>query len=163
MAHPRPTKNGNAAIEFGKLPQYIGYQLRQAQTIVFRDIARSIRSIGVTPGEFSLLSLLNSNPGINSITLASHYRLDKATLSLSIKRLAERGLIESERDEDDRRYYALRLSDTGRRKLRALTRLIEKQERMIDSVLRKGERQMVLDLLSRITEVFRGSARRSDR
>src|SRR3972149_7521341 len=74
-----------AEVDFGKLPGYIGYQVRQAQSAVFRDLSRTLREAGVTPGEFSLLTLLRANPGINSITLTRIYQLDKATLLLSIK------------------------------------------------------------------------------
>ena len=142
------------SVDFGKLSGYIGYQVRQAQSAVFRDISRSIKAIGVTPGEFSLLTLLEANPGINSITLARIYQLDKATLSLSIKSLARRGLISSTRNPSDRRYYSLSLTPAGRAKLRRLTRLIENQERTMDAVLKKGEREQLLELLKRIASAF---------
>lgn len=143
-----------ADVDFGRLPGYIGYQLRQAQSAVFRDLSRTLRETGVTPGEFSLLTLLRANPGINSITLTRIYQLDKATLSLSIKRLANRGLISSTRSAEDRRYYALELTAEGRALLQAVTRRIEKQERAMDAVLVPGERERLLDLLQRISRAF---------
>ena len=148
------------SVNFGKLSGYIGYQVRQAQSAVFRDISRSIKAIGVTPGEFSLLAMLEANPGINSIALARIYQLDKATLSLSIKSLVKRGLISSTRKPTDRRYYALTLTALGRAKLRRLTRLIENQEQTMDAVLKKGERELLLDLLRRIARAFDPAAAR---
>src|SRR3972149_1723175 len=131
------------SVDFGRLPGYIGYQIRQAQSAIFRDIARSIRDLDVTPGEFSLLTMLEANPGLNSVTLARIYRLDKATLSLSLKRLVSRGLIQSARSERDRRYYSLRLTPAGRKVLQRATKRIERQERAMDAVLRPGRaRQM---------------------
>ena len=141
-------------IDFGKLPGYVGYQLRQAQAAVFRDLSGSLRATGVTPGEFSLLAMLKANPDINSITLARTYQLDKATLSLSIKGLARRGLISSTRSADDRRYYSLRLTPAGRALLRRVTRRIENQERAMDAVLAPGERAQLIDLLTRISHAF---------
>ena len=141
-------------VDFGRLPGYIGYQVRQAQSAIFRDISRAIGELGVTPGEFSLLTMLEANPGLNSITLARLYRLDKATLSLSLKRLVGRGLIRTERNEQDRRYYALRLTPAGRKVLQRVTRRIEKQEQAMDAVLKPGEREQVLDLLQRIAGAF---------
>ena len=141
-------------VEFGRLPGYIGYQVRQAQSAVFRDLSRTLRDTGVTPGEFSLLTLLRTNPGINSITLTRIYQLDKATLSLSIKGLAKRGLISSTRHANDRRYYALELTPAGRALLQGVTRFIERQERTMDAVLRPGERERLLDLLQRISHAF---------
>ena len=142
------------AIKFGGLPGYIGYQVRQAQSAVFRDISRAIKDIGVTPGEFSLLALLKTNPGVNSVTLAKIYQLDKATLSLAIKSLVRRGIIRSTRSADDRRYYSLKLTPAGRAVLRRVTRRIEKQERTMDAVLGPGERRRLLDLLQRISRAF---------
>jgi len=141
-------------IDFGKLPGYIGYQLRQAQSAVFRDLSRTLRETGVTPGEFSLLTLLKANPGVNSITLTRIYQLDKATLSLSIKGLAKRGLISSTRSTEDRRYYALELTGEGQALLQTVTRRIERQERTMDAALNSGERERLLDLLQRISRAF---------
>jgi DNA-binding MarR family transcriptional regulator len=155
MTEARRSGNGREpAVRFGKLPGYIGYQVRQAQTAVFRDISRTIKSIGATPGEFSLLALLAVNPGINSMTLARIYQLDKATLSLAVKSLVARGFISSTRNTNDRRYYSLSLTPAGRAKLRRLTRLVEKQERVMDGVLKKGERALLLDMLERIARAF---------
>ncbi len=154
----RPARTGGAKelaeIDFGKLPGYIGYQVRQAQSAVFRDLSRTLRETGVTPGEFSLLTMLSANPGINSITLTRVYQLDKATLSLSIKGLAQRGLISATRSAEDRRYYELALTEEGRAVLRRVTRRIESQERAMDAVLRPGERERLLDLLQRIARAF---------
>ena len=141
-------------IKFGRLPGYIGYQVRQAQSAVFRDISRAIKDIRVTPGEFSLLTLLETNPGVNSVTLAKIYQLDKATLSLAIKSLVRRGIIRSTRSTDDRRYYSLKLTPAGRAVLRRVTRRIEHQERTMDAVLKPGERRRLLDLLQRISRAF---------
>jgi len=143
-----------AGVDFGRLPGYIGYQVRQTQSAIFRDISRAIGDLGVTPGEFSLLTMLEANPGLNSVTLARLYRLDKATLSLSLKRLVGRGLIRTERSEQDRRYHALQLTPAGRKVLARVTRRIEKQERAMDAVLKPGEREQVLDLLQRIAGAF---------
>jgi DNA-binding MarR family transcriptional regulator len=149
-------KNGRelAEVDFGRLPDYIGYQLRQAQSAVFRDLSRTLRDSGVTPGEFSLLTMLQANPGINSITLTRIYQLDKATLSLSIKGLVRRGLISSTRNAADRRYYSLALTPAGRTVLRRVTGRVEKQEQDMDAVLRPGERARLLDLLQRIARAF---------
>jgi len=145
---------GLTEIKFGRLPGYIGYQVRQAQSAVFRDISRALKDIAVTPGEFSLLAMLETNPGVNSVTLAKIYQLDKATLSLAIKSLVRRGIIRSTRSADDRRYYSLKLTPAGRAVLRRVTRRIERQERTMDAVLAPGERRRLLDLLQRISHAF---------
>lgn len=142
-------------LNFGRLTGYIGYQVRLAQSAIFRDLSRSLRGLGVTPGEFSLLTVLAANPRVNSVTLSRVYGLDKTTLSLSLKRLTKRGLIQTTRNDADRRYYALHLTADGRQLLRKLTRQIEKQERAMDAVLQPGERERLLQLLGRIAGAFK--------
>ena len=34
-------------LDFGKLPGYLGYQIRLAQSSIFRDLSRSIKALGV--------------------------------------------------------------------------------------------------------------------
>jgi DNA-binding MarR family transcriptional regulator len=157
-AKPRPRGGARAhesqALDLGKLSGYLGYQIRQAQSAIFRDLARATRPLGVTPGEFSLLSTLQRNPGLSSMRLAHAYRLDKTSLSLALKRLAGRGLIESNRNQEDRRYHALQLTPAGREVLRRATRRIEAQERAMAAVLEPGERALLLDRLRRIVATF---------
>src|SRR3990167_7872461 len=81
-------------INFGPLPHYLGYQIRQAQAAVFRDLMTSIADLKVTPGEFGLLTMLDVNPGISQVELAAVYNLDKSTLSLAVGRLVKRGLVD---------------------------------------------------------------------
>ena len=150
-----PPRNESPRLNFGRLTGYIGYNVRLAQSAIFRDLSRSLRGLGVTPGEFSLLTVLEANPRVNSVTLSRVYGLDKTTLSLSLKRLTQRGLIQTTRSDDDRRYYALHLTAEGRRLLRRVTGQIERQERAMDAVLRPGERERLLQLLGRIAGAFR--------
>jgi len=147
------TKGG--PVHLGKLPGYLGYQVRQAQTAVFRDFAQIMENVGITPGEFSLLTLTEANPGINQGTLARVYQLDKSTLSTSINGLIRRGLIERTRSDRDRRFYALWLTDAGRDALGQATRLVEKEEAQMDAALEPGEREQLLGLLEKITAAFR--------
>ncbi len=139
------------SVDFGRLPGYIGYRVRLAQSAIFRHLARPANDPGMTPGEFSLMTVVGRNRWIDSATLAKTYGLDKATLSLTLKRLAQCGLVKAERRKDDRRYMALQLTAAGRSALRRAARRIERQERLMDSVLAPGERKRLLELLGRIS------------
>ncbi|MDP6172775.1 MAG: MarR family winged helix-turn-helix transcriptional regulator [Rhodospirillales bacterium] len=141
-------------VDFGHLPNYLGYQIRQAQTAIFRDFAGLMKDVGVTPGEFSLLTLLDANPGINQITLTRVYQLDKSTLSYAINGLKQRRLVKRVRDRDDRRYFSLWLTEVGREVLGRATERVEAQERAMDAVLRPGERAQLLDQFKRISGAF---------
>ncbi len=141
-------------LDFGKLPGYIGYRVRLAQSAIFRNLARKASRPAMTPGEFSLVSVVGRNPGVDSSTLIRTYGLDKATLSLTLKRLTRRGLVTVARREGDRRYVALELTAAGRGLLRRATRNIERQERLMNTVLVARERKQLLELLGRIQAVL---------
>ncbi|MCP4327282.1 MAG: winged helix-turn-helix transcriptional regulator [Alphaproteobacteria bacterium] len=150
----RPPRTGPPVVDFGKLPGYVGYQVRQAQTAIFRDFERITSETGATPGEFSLLTVVNANPGINQISLVRAYRLDKSTLSHSIKRLARRGLIRRRRDPADRRYYGLWLTASGHKVLKRVTKHVEVQECGMAAALKPAEREQLLRLLQKISLAF---------
>lgn len=139
-------------VNLGKLPGYLGYQIRQAQIAVFRDIGQRLKVQNITPGEFSLLTLVENNPNISQTALVKIYDLDKSTLSHAVNRLVERGLIVRHRPEHDRRFYALKLTENGQHVQQLTTREIEMQEDIMASVLKPGEREVLLDMLGRISQ-----------
>ena len=141
-------------INFGPLPQYLGYQIRQAQAAVFRDLMASIADLKATPGEYGLLTILDVNPGISQVDLAAVYKLDKSTLSLAVGRLVKRGLVQRMRSREDERYYALWLLRPGRLLLQRVRERAEVQERTMDAALHRGERRHLLDMLQRISRAL---------
>jgi len=141
-------------IDFGKLPHYLGYQIRRAQTSIFRDFAQITQQAGLTPGEFSLLTMIQYNPGINQVTLARIYGLDKSTLSQAISSLLRRGLLTRTRGTRDRRQNTLRLTPEGEEALALTTVRVEAQETRMDGVLEPGEREALLDMLGRLVAAF---------
>lgn len=143
-----------ASVDLGRLPGYIGYRVRLAQSAIFRNLARPANDPGMTPGEFSLMTVVGRNRGIDSATLVRTYKVDKATLSLTLKRMARSGLIATRRREHDQRHLALELTPAGRRALRRATRQIARQERRMNSVLAPGERARLIELLGRIPVVL---------
>lgn len=143
-----------AAVRFGSLPDYLGYQLRQAQSAMFRDFGRITAELGVTPGEFSLLTIIEANPGINSVRLSKIYQLDKSTISLSVKRMLKRGLVRRAQDASDRRFSGLWLTQAGRQLLARATKRVEEQEEIMNAALAPGERERLLDMLRRIAGAF---------
>jgi DNA-binding MarR family transcriptional regulator len=157
VVRPGETNVRNGAIpapHFGPLLGYLGYQIRQAQAAIFRDLTAATADIDLTPGEYGLLSMIDANPGISQIDLAAIHRLDKSTLSLAVTRLAKRGLIRRAHCPDDDRANRLFLRQAGIHVLGRMREHIEAQEQAMDTVLRPGERALILDALQRICHVF---------
>ncbi|MCL2716184.1 MAG: MarR family winged helix-turn-helix transcriptional regulator [Alphaproteobacteria bacterium] len=141
-------------VSLGPLPQYVGYQVRQAQTAIFRDLQTSFEKLKTTPGEFSLLSLIEANPGITQVDLAALYRLDKSTLSLVVTRVVKRGLVERRRTSEDGRCLTLWLRRPGQTLLNRMRVYVDAQEQLIDKVLERGDRRRLIGMLDRISWAF---------
>jgi DNA-binding MarR family transcriptional regulator len=139
-----------APIDYGKLPDYLGFNLRRAQAAMFGDFARLTGDLDLTPGQFSLLVLLAANPGISQIGLSRAFGLDKSTVSPSIDRLEKRGLVVRTRTPNDRRFYALELTPAGQALLARATERVETQERAMAAALSPGERSTMIDMLRRV-------------
>jgi len=150
-----PVPAREAVIDLDWLPDLLGYQIRQAQAALFRDFAAITERLNVTPGEFSILTLIKANPGVSQSRLASMYRVDKSTLSLSISGLVKRSLVHRTRAHGDNRYYALWLTESGGELLLRVTEQVNVQERKMDAVLHPGERERLLDMLTRIAQSLR--------
>lgn len=143
-------------IDRGPLPGYYGYNLRIAQVAVFENFAKIVGRLAdrmgeLTPGRFSLLMLLKHNPGINQTDLSRAVGLDKSTLTPALDQLERKGLVIRERTANDRRTYALSLSEKGEALLADLTAKVERHEENIVAALSGAERATLLRLLKKIS------------
>ena len=137
-------------VDLTGLTHLLGYQIRQAQTASFRDLQEPFRNLGITPGEFSLLTIVRDNPQIRQTDLVHVYGLDKSTLSVAAKRLVDRGFVDPRKLPDDRRFHGLSLTRDGEDVLRTVTAIIDDQERRMEEVLSPGERDLLMTALRRI-------------
>src|SRR5438477_1143086 len=53
------------SVALGDLSDNLGYRIRRAQLWAFRDVSRRLASFAVGPAQFSVLSIIDANPGIN--------------------------------------------------------------------------------------------------
>jgi DNA-binding MarR family transcriptional regulator len=60
------------------------------------------------------LHALDTDPPLSQQELAARLRLEKSSVSRLVADLERRGLLERQRDENNRRLYRLRLTDAGR-------------------------------------------------
>ena len=154
VSSPAAPDGDRSSPSLGALPTYLGYTIRRAQIALFRDFEQRMAALDVTPGQFSLLTLVDANPGISQVALARVHGLDKSTLTPAVDRLAQRGLIDRQRDPSDRRYYALALTEAGKRALSAVTERVEDQERVMADALSPDDAAQMIDALRRITRAL---------
>jgi DNA-binding MarR family transcriptional regulator len=137
-------------VDLTGLTELLGYQIRQAQTASFRDLQEPFRKVGITPGEFSLLTIVRDNPQVRQTDLVDVYGLDKSTLSIAVKRLVDRGFVEPKKIPSDRRFHGLSMTADGMSVLGTVTKIIADQEKRMEQVLSAEEREVLMTALRRI-------------
>ena len=58
-------------LQMGELSELLGYSLKRAQLKVFEDFLRCVAPLQLTPAQFSVLLLLDNNPGRNQTEIAN--------------------------------------------------------------------------------------------
>jgi DNA-binding MarR family transcriptional regulator len=109
--------------------------VRRAARAVSRRYDEALRPVGITSGQFSLLSGLFGEAGLPLGSLADRMGMDRTTLNRNLKPLEEEGLIDSRAGEDARQRL-LMLTPAGTARLEAALPLWA--EAQSDSQLRLG-------------------------
>lgn len=138
-----------AGLNHGILPELLGYELRLAQLSVFRDFERNIGPLGISPGRFGVLVLIEANPDITQSRLATAVGLDRSTMVPVIDDFEQRGWVARRRGED-RRTNGLRVTAAGKRVIARAKRRIAAHEQRMFGALSAREREQLFALLSRL-------------
>jgi DNA-binding MarR family transcriptional regulator len=147
-----PPADSAADLDYGILPDLVGYHLRRAQVTVFGDFAQSVADFRITPGQFGVLTLVGRNPGLSQSALARAVSVERSTMVAVIDGLEARRLIERQASPVDRRSYALVLTDKGRKLLRELEKVVMAHDRRATENLSESERATLIRLLARLNE-----------
>jgi DNA-binding MarR family transcriptional regulator len=139
-----------AEVRSDLLDGLVGYRLRRAATRMMADFAAKMGHIGVRPSSFVLLAMIGENPGINQTTLGRSLGIQRANLVPIIAEMESRGLIDRRPAANDKRAFALHLSEEGFALLEAAVQRVRPHEERMLACLGKDERKLLLDMLGRI-------------
>jgi DNA-binding MarR family transcriptional regulator len=124
--------------------------------------AEAVAADGLTPLEFAVLAYVNSidgEPDIDQSSLAVRLGVDRNTTSLLVRALERRRLLEQRVNESDRRARLLRLTPAGEDLFARLhPRALDAQFALL-TVLETEERELFLDLLTKVIEENRHLAK----
>jgi DNA-binding MarR family transcriptional regulator len=100
----------------------------------------ALRPIGLTNGQFSLLTSLNRPKAPGMIAVASLLAMDRTTLTAALKPLQRRGLVKITQDTADRRGRLMMLTTKGRRLLARAVPVWRKTHAAVEALLRDADR-----------------------
>jgi DNA-binding MarR family transcriptional regulator len=142
-------------IELGELSEFVGYALKRAQLKIFEDFLRCMAPLHLTPAQFSVLLLLDRNPGRNQTEIASTLGILRPNFVAMLDGLESRELCARIRSANDRRSYNLVLTDKGRATLARAKKLVAaKHEARLDELLGPSSRATLVAMLTRIAQEF---------
>src|SRR5689334_15883958 len=144
-----------ASLQLGELSELLGYSLKRAQLKVFEDFLRCVAPLQLTPAQFSVLLLLDNNPGRNQTEIANTLGILRPNFVSMLDALESRDLCTRMRSANDRRSHILMLTDKGRAVLARAKKLVAtKHEARLNELLGPAGRVALLDMLSKIAAEF---------
>ncbi|WP_221794028.1 MarR family winged helix-turn-helix transcriptional regulator [Oceanobacter mangrovi] len=138
------------SLDFGILHELIGYRLRRAQLVFFNSFADACNDLGISPGLFGVLVLVKQNPGRTQTAIAQAMGNDRSAMVSAVDRLEKKDLVERRPSQNDRRSYALYLTANGEAFYDRLVERVLQHEHALEGVLRPGEKDLLIDILSRL-------------
>jgi DNA-binding MarR family transcriptional regulator len=98
-----------------KLEEFLPYRLSIVSNRVSEAIATAYdRLFGLKIPEWRLIAVIAEGRGMTQQALGVATRMDKVTVSRAARALVERGLVQRQAVDDDRRSHLLSLTATGR-------------------------------------------------
>jgi DNA-binding MarR family transcriptional regulator len=144
-----------AAPQMGELSELLGYSLKRAQLRIFEDFLRCVAPLQLTPAQFSVLLLLDKNPGRNQTEIASKLGILRPNFVAMLDSLESRELCARKRSVSDRRSHVLVLTDKGRAVLARARKLVAaRHEARLNRLLGPADRAALLAMLTRIATEF---------
>jgi DNA-binding MarR family transcriptional regulator len=153
---PAPEAGSEAAVlQMGELSELLGYSLKRAQLRVFEDFLRCVAPLQLTPAQFSVLLLLDRNPGRNQTEIANTLGILRPNFVAMLDGLESRDLCSRMRSANDRRSHVLMLTEKGRAVLARAKKLVAtRHEARLGEVLGATNRAALLSMLATIAREF---------
>ncbi|MCQ4255956.1 MarR family winged helix-turn-helix transcriptional regulator [Stutzerimonas stutzeri] len=144
-------ESNSAGLDAFEMPLF--QAMRRLQQDAEVHAKRLARYGGLSPVQLMILQVLTSEGQLTASDLSRRVSLTAATLSGQIDRLEERGLLQRQRDEQDRRRQWLLLSDSGRALLQQAPALLPPEFRARFAALPQWERHALTAALLRAAEL----------
>jgi DNA-binding MarR family transcriptional regulator len=134
-------------LELGTLNRHLGYFLRRLQVTVFKDFIRTLAPMAVRPAQYSVLLLIEANPGRSQAAIGQALDIERARLARLLHELEGRQWIERRASAGDGRSHSLFLTREGEKALVRIKDLAAQHESWLTEILGSKRRLMLMDSL----------------
>ena len=129
------------------LEEMPGFRIRRLQLISVAIVLEETQGFGITPVQFSTLTAIQREPGLDQRTLAKRIGLDTSTLGCVIDRLEARGLVARSNNPSDRRVRLLKITPAGVALLREMVPHVHKAQSRLLAPLTTEQRNDFMNTL----------------
>ena len=119
------------AMQMGELSELLGYSVKRAQLKIFEHFLRCVAPLQLTPAQFSVLLLLDKNPGRNQTEVANTLGILRPNFVAMLDSLETRDLCSRIRSTNDRRSHIIVLTEKGRAVLARAKKLVATKAQML--------------------------------
>ena len=130
-----------------QLENHLGYFLRRLQIWVFQDFIQTLRPMKVRPAQYSVLLVIEANPGRSQAAIAQTLSIERARLARLLHVLERRKWITRRASASDARSHSLYLTKEGEKALAQIKNLAKQHEAQLAAFIGHRRRQQLLDLL----------------
>lgn len=145
----------NLPFGFDKPEDSPGFLLWQTTTMWQRSIKKVLEPYNISHAQFVIMATLlwfeAHNYDTTQVLIADWSKLDKMTVSKSLKKLSALGLINRTEHEIDTRAKSVYLSDKGKALVRKLVPIVEQIDATFFGKLSKTEEEKLIQMLAKIT------------
>lgn len=141
-----------ATVDQTRLLRLLGYRITHTELLVRRMFQDCVAAFELKPVDFSLLMLVDGNPGINQRQIGDVLHVSAPNLAIVVARLVKRRLLQQVRGRQDRRMQHLSLTATGASLLAQAEAEVLRMEQQLSVVLGPSEAPLLraLDRLDRL-------------
>ncbi len=137
--------------DLGHLVDHLGYFVRRAQLWIFQDFIRTLAEVDIRPAQYSVLLVIDANPGLSQAMLGQTLGIERARLVRLLDGLEARKFVQRRRSKSDRRSHILSLTPQGRGALGHIKAMADAHEQRLAQKVGVRNRKTLLRLLSIFT------------
>jgi DNA-binding MarR family transcriptional regulator len=127
-----------------------GFLLSRAGMLAQKDFSARIGQLELTTRQWGMLNVLDAEQGISQNKLGACVGMDPSSSVAAIDELERQGRVERRRDPNDRRAYALYLTNEGQATLAAGREIARKAQEQLFGALTSQERAQLHELLLKL-------------
>ncbi len=138
-------------LEIYEMPGHLIRRLNQVTVSLFVE-ETSKEGFDLTPVQYAALIAINSMPGLDQASVASHIAYDRVTIGGVIDRLVQKELVRRETNPNDRRARRLYLTEGGTETLKKIRPIVWRLQEELLGALEHAEREQFVSLLRKVAD-----------